>query len=261
MTAPLKAPHRRYNPLSASGCSSRRTARSGPGRGRSRRRPPRRVPGTTRRATSAPATSARRQSATRATPATFVFDNDFAALLPESRHRARRRGRPSGRREPATGRCRVVCFSPRHDLTLAEMDPPDIRAGRRYVGARCRGDRRGPGIGYVQVFENKGAMMGCTNPHPHGQIWATSSCPTSQRGGPTSSERYFERARPRLCSATISERRCEPGSASSDATITGRARAVLGRLALRGDAAARRAACADLPELDRRGARRARRTS
>ena len=108
---------------------------------------------------------------------TFAFDNDFPALLPESA------SPPSGEdellvSEPAAGRCRVLCFSPRHDLTLAEMDDEaDPRRGRR-LGERDR-DARGDSTRsrYVQVFENKGAMMGCSNPHPHGQVWATSYVP------------------------------------------------------------------------------------
>ena len=107
---------------------------------------------------------------------TFVFDNDFAALRPDDP--------PAGvdvdgllvaRGEP--GVCRVICFSPRHDLSLADMAVPDIRrvvdvwaAQYEELGAR-------PDIGHVQIFENKGAMMGASNPHPHGQIWAQQSVP------------------------------------------------------------------------------------
>jgi UDPglucose--hexose-1-phosphate uridylyltransferase len=108
--------------------------------------------------------------------ATFVFDNDFPALLPST---------PAGeppvndllvaRAEP--GICRVVCFSPRHDLTLARMDRRALRAlvdvwveEARAIGAK-------DGINYVQVFENRGAAMGASNPHPHGQIWATATIP------------------------------------------------------------------------------------
>ena len=107
---------------------------------------------------------------------TFVFDNDFAALLPDS---------PAGRAnaggllvaQAERGMCRVVCFSPRHDLTLAEMTPGEILPvidlwAEQYeeLGARRL-------IRYVQIFENKGAVMGCSNPHPHGQIWASEHLP------------------------------------------------------------------------------------
>lgn len=107
----------------------------------------------------------------------FVFDNDFQALLPES---ITGFNDADGlfRAEPESGICRVVCFSPRHDLTLARMKAENVR---RVVDAWCGqfhelGQRED--IGYVQIFENRGDIMGCSNPHPHGQIWATRSVPT-----------------------------------------------------------------------------------
>ncbi len=108
--------------------------------------------------------------------ATFVFDNDFAALKPDT---------PGGGlnaeglliAEAEPGICRVVCFSPRHDLTLARMEQPAVR---RVVDLWAdQWERLGaePGIHYVQIFENRGDMMGCSNPHPHGQIWASRALP------------------------------------------------------------------------------------
>jgi UDPglucose--hexose-1-phosphate uridylyltransferase len=107
---------------------------------------------------------------------TFVFDNDFAALLPEGPHEELGKG-SFFRVQGETGICRVICFSPRHDLTLPEMEVPDIR---QVVDLWCAqttelGSR--PDISYVQIFENKGAMMGSSNPHPHGQIWANYRVP------------------------------------------------------------------------------------
>lgn len=100
---------------------------------------------------------------------TFAFENDFAALLPE-RAGAAPADDPLFRMEPVSGVCRVLCFSPRHDLTLAEMSCEEIAAvialwveQARELEARFR---------WVQIFENKGAAMGCSNPHPHGQVWA-----------------------------------------------------------------------------------------
>ena len=95
--------------------------------------------------------------------------------------------------EPATGRCRVLCFSPRHDLTLAEMD---VEAIRPVVDAWAREVKTigaEPAVRYVQVFENKGAMMGCSNPHPHGQVWATSYVPVGPARKLETQRAYFER--------------------------------------------------------------------
>jgi len=105
---------------------------------------------------------------------TFVFTNDFSALLSDTPE-AGGSNDPLLCVEPVQGECRVICFSPRHDLTLAEMTPPDIRkvvdvwaSQITELGARYR---------WVQVFENKGAVMGCSNPHPHGQVWASDFLP------------------------------------------------------------------------------------
>jgi len=108
---------------------------------------------------------------------TFVFDNDFAALLPDIPQGELNRGGLLVARSER-GLCRVVCFSPRHDLTLAEMDSAAIRRVvdvwiEQYIELGTR-----PFINYVQIFENKGAMMGCSNPHPHGQIWSNESLPS-----------------------------------------------------------------------------------
>jgi UDPglucose--hexose-1-phosphate uridylyltransferase len=107
---------------------------------------------------------------------TFAFDNDFPALLPQS-EAAGSGGGELLVSEPAGGRCRVLCFSPRHDLTLAEMEPGAIRAVVDAWASETETLGADPQIRHVQVFENKGAMMGCSNPHPHGQIWATSYVP------------------------------------------------------------------------------------
>jgi UDPglucose--hexose-1-phosphate uridylyltransferase len=107
---------------------------------------------------------------------TFVFDNDFAALHAGTPlEEWSRGGLLLARGEP--GLCRVVCFSRDHSLTLARMARADIRdvvdiwAGQSAeIGAL-------EGIRYVQIFENRGEMMGCSNAHPHGQIWATHTLP------------------------------------------------------------------------------------
>jgi UDPglucose--hexose-1-phosphate uridylyltransferase len=105
--------------------------------------------------------------------ATFVFGNDFAALLTDSP--APDTDDPLFRSEAARGEARVICFSPDHGKTLAEMTAPEIRQvvdtwaeQAADLGAKWR---------HVQLFENKGAVMGCSNPHPHGQVWASDFVP------------------------------------------------------------------------------------
>jgi UDPglucose--hexose-1-phosphate uridylyltransferase len=125
-------------------------------------------------------------------PATFSFDNDFPALLPRATGDDRREDGLLVA-EPASGVCRVLCFSPRHDLTLAEMEAREVRL---VVDAWARevaelGGR--PDIGYVQVFENKGAMMGCSNPHPHGQVWASAHLPLIPSRKQQAQRAHFER--------------------------------------------------------------------
>ena len=75
------------------------------------------------------------------------------------------------------GACRVVCFSPRHDLSLPELSLAEVEAVVRAWTEQTQALSARPGIQYVQVFENKGAMMGASNPHPHSQVWATAVLP------------------------------------------------------------------------------------
>ncbi len=107
---------------------------------------------------------------------TFVFDNDFPALLPESTAgKIDHDGLVVG--EAERGICRVICFSPRHDLTLARMAIEDIERVVEVWGAQYRALGAIDGINAVQIFENRGAMMGASNPHPHCQVWATGTLP------------------------------------------------------------------------------------
>ncbi len=123
---------------------------------------------------------------------TFVFDNDFAALLPPdggqpalstakgpTRDQGRQHGPPLPlfMAEPEYGICRVVCFSPRHDLSLPELPQSQVEAVVATWIEQTRDLSARDFIRYVQVFENKGAMMGASNPHPHSQIWASSHVP------------------------------------------------------------------------------------
>jgi UDPglucose--hexose-1-phosphate uridylyltransferase len=107
---------------------------------------------------------------------TFVFDNDFAALKPDT---------PLGRfeqdglliAEGEPGVCRVVCFSPRHDLTVANMEVADLRRVVDIWTEQFLELSALPIVNHVQIFENRGAMMGASNPHPHCQIWSNYAIP------------------------------------------------------------------------------------
>ena len=109
---------------------------------------------------------------------TFVFDNDYAALLPEvvaAPHAVPQD--PLLRAEPERGICRVLCFHPDHALTLATLPPEAAQRVAETWQQQYSELRAVPWVGYVQIFENRGAMMGASNPHPHGQIWATEHVP------------------------------------------------------------------------------------
>ena len=113
---------------------------------------------------------------------TFVFENDYAALRPEAPdlmidQRADGGGPSLLLAQSERGICRVICFSPRHDLTLANMEQPAIRAVVDSWGAQYAELGANEWVSYVQIFENRGAMMGASNPHPHGQIWANQRVP------------------------------------------------------------------------------------
>jgi len=109
---------------------------------------------------------------------TFVFENDFAALKPDVRRElldVDAMGLLVAEAEP--GICRVICFSPRHDLTLATMPSHEIELVVDTWVGQFRELGGLESINHVQIFENRGAMMGASNPHPHCQIWATHSLP------------------------------------------------------------------------------------
>ena len=123
---------------------------------------------------------------------TFVFDNDFAALRSDFAD-GKFEASELLRAESEAGKCRVVCFSPRHDLTLARMSVAEIRA---VVDTWCEEfEQLGsqPRVRAVQIFENRGAMMGCSNPHPHGQIWANETVPDELLREIASQKEYYQR--------------------------------------------------------------------
>ena len=156
------------------GCWYRRTAPSARGKGKQEERTPENRPPYDPTCYLCPGNTRAEGTHNPAYSDTFVFTNDFAALLAEST--APESGSPLLKAAPSSGECRVICFSPRHDLTLPEMDVEaiahvvDVWADQiTELGATWR---------WVQVFENKGEIMGCSNPHPHGQVWANDYLPT-----------------------------------------------------------------------------------
>ena len=106
----------------------------------------------------------------------YSFVNDFSALLAET---------PVGNvnednllvANSESGICKVICFSPNHQLTLPLMETNDIVAVINLWKEEFTTLAAKENIKYIQIFENKGEIMGCSNPHPHGQIWASSSIP------------------------------------------------------------------------------------
>lgn len=123
----------------------------------------------------------------------WAFDNDFPALLPpEESEPAPAPSHPLLRRQEESGVCRVICFSPNHNKTLPDLTTEEIQAVIALWIAQCEELGGHRDIQYIQIFENKGAVMGCSNPHPHGQLWATRNLPTELEKEQHHQRTYFE---------------------------------------------------------------------
>lgn len=122
---------------------------------------------------------------------TYVFDNDFGALLPDTDENAFEDGLLKAAAEK--GICRVICFSADHSLTLPDMEPEAILKVVNLWQAQYADLGAKDFINYVQIFENKGAIMGCSNPHPHGQIWAQSSIPLEVSKKGAQQKKYWDK--------------------------------------------------------------------
>ncbi len=186
---PAVHPHRRYNPLIGEYVlvSPHRARR--PWQGQIEKPPPDARPAHDAGCYLCPGSERAGGSRNPYYETTHVFTNDFQALLPdvpditEPEH-------PLLRAEAVRGTCRVICFSPRHDLTLPEMDVEDIR---RVIDIWAEQTTElGRTYRWVQVFQNKGAMMGASNPHPHGQVWAESVLPNEPDKEDRQQQTYHE---------------------------------------------------------------------
>ena len=138
---------------------------------------------------------------------THVFTNDYAALMPEVPD-APLPADPLYQVQAATGTSRVICFSPDHSKTLPELSPVELG---HVIDTWCaQSAELGAVHRWVQVFENKGAMMGCSNPHPHGQVWATNFLPNEAVLEDAHQRAWFaEHQRPMLLA--LAEREAETG--------------------------------------------------
>jgi UDPglucose--hexose-1-phosphate uridylyltransferase len=124
-------------------------------------------------------------------PNTFVFDNDYPALLPNPPEESMdERGLLVAQTE--AGICRVVCFSPRHDLTIPRMSSTELRRVVDVWVEQYRSLAEISWIRHIQIFENRGSLMGASNPHPHCQIWANASMPNEAAKEQASLQAYHE---------------------------------------------------------------------
>lgn len=132
----------------------------------------------------------------------FVFTNDFSALLLNT---------PTGKMNEEnllvatseSGICKVICFSPRHDLTLPQMNIDEITKVIEVWQNEFTEISKNASIKYIQIFENKGELMGCSNPHPHGQIWSSSSVPLELSKETSQQKKYFDAHGKSLLSAYV----------------------------------------------------------
>ena len=122
----------------------------------------------------------------------YVFDNDFPALLKDEVSSDVEQ-EDLFKINPERGINRVICFSPKHNVTLAEMQVPEIENVVRVWKEQYLELGAISYINHVQIFENKGSVMGCSNPHPHGQIWAQSSLPTQVKRTQDNLLKYFQK--------------------------------------------------------------------
>lgn len=189
MAAPNKSPHRRYNPLTGEWIlvSPHRTKR--PWQGKLESLPAIKLPEYDPNCYLCPGNKRASGSQNTKYTSTYVFTNDYSALLPEA-NEIDIIDPDLMNAKPVHGTCRVLCFSPRHDLSLSKMRTEDIKKvielwinqlvdlGKKYT--------------WIQIFENRGEMMGSSMPHPHGQVWASDQLPDEPSKEDEKQKEYYE---------------------------------------------------------------------
>lgn len=171
---PTDHPHRRYNPLTGEYVLVSPHRNKRPWQGKVERPPQDDRPAYDPKCYLCPGNERAGGAKNPPYTSTFVFTNDFAAILPDSPDPPEP-ANPLLTAEGVQGTSRVICFSPRHDLTLPEMPAADIRHVVDVWAEQIT--ELGQKYRWVQIFENKGEIMGCSNPHPHGQVWAETVLP------------------------------------------------------------------------------------
>ena len=187
----FEAPHRRYNPLTGEWVlvSPHRTKR--PWQGKVEKAPQLSLDSYDEKCYLCPGNERAGGIKNPKYTSTFVFENDFAALLPDS-HSDDTGEDTLFRAQWERGICRVMCFSPRHNETLALMNQEAIVKVVKVWGEQFQELGAKDFINYVQIFENRGDIMGCSNPHPHCQIWANEIIPTIPELETRSQKSYWE---------------------------------------------------------------------
>jgi UDPglucose--hexose-1-phosphate uridylyltransferase len=185
-------PHRRYNPLLGEWLlvSPHRTKR--PWQGKVEKSPAANLPEFDPKCYLCPGNTRADGSQNPKYDSTYVFVNDFSALLPDVPVESMsEKGLLVAQSEQ--GLCKVICFSPKHNLTLSLMEPKNIARVVTVWVEQYRELGKLPQINHVQIFENRGDIMGCSNQHPHGQIWANETVPVLPATEGSRQKEYLEK--------------------------------------------------------------------